>query len=290
MLLSGASAKGSPSDTQEASVSKDQSYYLGTHDDELQRLGLQHRVWQPDIMAAWHKAGVTLGQTVVDAGSGPGFASFDLAELVGPEGRVVALERSQRFVDHTKNKAKDRGLSNIEAHRLDLVEDELPVIQADVIWVRWFFAFLEDPVAVLEKLAALLKPGGVMIVCEYIDWATMSWIPEQKILNDFRETTLKDWRATGSEPDVATRLIPAFASVGLRLVDVTPVLKICRPSDFTWQWPMTFTRPHARALAERGVVSHAWAEEVATAYDKLTNTEDAMITTPLVGIMTARKG
>ncbi len=270
-------------------MTNDQSYYLGTHDAELQRLGLQHRVWQPTVIDAWHKAGLGIGQSVLDAGAGPGFASVDLAEIVGPAGQVTALERSDRFLSHLRETAAARGLPQISVHNIDLVEDDIPVSGVDAIWVRWVFAFLNDPVAVLKKLSAALKPGGVMIVCEYINWATMTWLPEQKILNEFREITLKDWRSTGSEPDVAQRLIPAFAEAGLRLTDVTPVLKVCTPSDYMWQWPATFIQPHARALAERGVVTREWAASVTKAYGELERTPDAMIVTPLVGIMTARK-
>ena len=36
-------------------------YVLGTHDDEIARLGLQHRVWRDAVTAAWQRAGITEG-------------------------------------------------------------------------------------------------------------------------------------------------------------------------------------------------------------------------------------
>ena len=38
-------------------MSADRDYYLGTHDDELTRLGVQHRVWRPTVLACWRRAG-----------------------------------------------------------------------------------------------------------------------------------------------------------------------------------------------------------------------------------------
>src|SRR5947209_3771961 len=64
----------------------ERDYVLGTHDEEIERLGLQHLVWRPRMMAAWGRAGVTRGSRVLDVGAGPGFATADLAEVVGETG------------------------------------------------------------------------------------------------------------------------------------------------------------------------------------------------------------
>src|SRR5262249_26163508 len=99
----------------------DREYVLGTHDEELARLGLQHRVWRPTALACWHRAGVTVGSRVLDVGAGPGFAAVDLAEIVGPTGRVVAVERSARFVAAGRQACAARGLAHVEYHELDLM-------------------------------------------------------------------------------------------------------------------------------------------------------------------------
>ena len=135
-------------------MSEERDYLLGTHDAEVERLGLQHRVWRPRVLDAWRRAGITVGSTVIDAGAGPGWASLDLAEIVGQEGRVSALERSARFVDVLNRSAAARGLRNIDASTVDLVTDPLPASGADAFWIRWVLAFVSDPAAVLAKLHA----------------------------------------------------------------------------------------------------------------------------------------
>ena len=72
---------------------------LGTHDEEIARLGLQHRVWRPTVLECWQRAGIGRGNRVIDVGAGPGFATLDLAEIVGPTGEVLAAERSSRFLE-----------------------------------------------------------------------------------------------------------------------------------------------------------------------------------------------
>src|SRR5215210_1193588 len=100
----------------------ERDYILGTDDDEVERLGLQHRVWRPQMLDAFRRAGIGPGAHVVDVGAGPGFASADLAEIVGPAGQVLALERSRRFLDALDARARRLGLANIEAREQDVAE------------------------------------------------------------------------------------------------------------------------------------------------------------------------
>jgi len=93
---------------------QERDYLLGTHDEELARLALQHRVWRPRALDAWRRAGFTVGQTLIDVGCGPGYASLDLAEMVGPSGRIVAIDRSRRFLDALEAARRGRGLDHIE--------------------------------------------------------------------------------------------------------------------------------------------------------------------------------
>ena len=100
-------------------MTAEKTYFLGTHDEELERLGLQHRVWRPTVLECWRRAGIGPGSKVIDVGAGPGFAAADLAEIVGPAGRVVAVERSARFVEAGRAMLAGRGHSNVEYHELD---------------------------------------------------------------------------------------------------------------------------------------------------------------------------
>src|SRR6201997_3413138 len=107
-------------------MAADRDYVLGTHEEELARLGLQHRVWRPVALDCWQRAGITVAKCVLDVGAGPGYAAIDLAEIVGPTGEVVALERSQNFIRAMKTTCRARSLVNVKIHELDLMKDEIP--------------------------------------------------------------------------------------------------------------------------------------------------------------------
>lgn len=270
-------------------MTEDRNYYLGTHDVEIYRLGVQHRVWRPAVLDAWRRAGITVGSRVIDAGAGPGWASLDLAEVVENQGRIYAFERSDRFLQALRAAAAARGLTNIEPFSMDLVIDPAPVSAVDAVWIRWVYAFVSDPIMVMQKLAAAIRPGGVMVIHEYMDWGTLNWTPRDPALTSFVDIALKAWRASGGEPDIAAALLPMLPAAGLRLVETRPILYAVRPDNYVWRWPATFIPNHARALAERGAASAQWADDVARAFARAEANPATVMTTPLVMEIIAEK-
>jgi SAM-dependent methyltransferase len=69
-------------------------YALGHSDPELERLSAQARLLDPFTRALFQDAGVREGMRVLDLGCGNGDVSLLAADLVGPLGRVVGLDRA----------------------------------------------------------------------------------------------------------------------------------------------------------------------------------------------------
>src|SRR4030081_1548401 len=116
------------------SQSKERDYVLGTHDEELERLGVQHRAWRPVVLDCWEKAGVIDGSRVLDVGAGPGYATVDLAEIVGPTGRVVAVERSSNFVNAIKSAIRTHSLSNVDVYNAAIINASSPTLISPAIF------------------------------------------------------------------------------------------------------------------------------------------------------------
>ncbi|HEV7227915.1 methyltransferase domain-containing protein [Brevundimonas sp.] len=270
-------------------MTDDRDYLLGTHDAEVARLGLQHRVWRPRVLDVWRRAGITVGSTVIDAGAGPGWAALDLAEIVGPTGHVHALERSARFIEVMNRTAAVRGLGNLTAHEIDLVTDAVPTPPADAFWIRWVLAFVSDPSAVLNKLAAALRPGGVAVIHEYLDYGAFALLPDHPAIEDFKRVVVDDWRASGGEPDVGRALPALLPQAGLRLRSMRPIVDVVKRDDLVWQWPATWTRNYPRFLVEAGKVDQAWADRVVAALDAAESDPNAAFVTPMVIEIIAEK-
>lgn len=262
-------------------------YVLGTDDAEVERLGLQHRVWRARMLDAWRRAGVTAGQTFLDVGAGPGFASVDAAEMVGPNGRVIALERSPRFLAALGSGARRHGLANIEAREQDVCAEAFGEAVADRSWCRWVLSFVEYPRRTFAHIAAALKPGGIAIFHEYADYGAWQMLPTNAELDRFRTLVMKSWRDTGGEPDIALRLPEWAAAEGLDLVEARPMIDVVGRSDFAWQWPAAFMAVNASRLAGLGYIDTEEAGRLATALDRAPTF--ALMATPLVLELIVRK-
>jgi len=79
--------------------------------------------------------------------------------------------------------------------------------------------------------------------------------PNWPRLADFVKTAIRDWNESAGSIDVARTHLPALPETGLKLVEARPIIFAPPPKDFAWQWPKTFVPPHARRLADRGIVT-----------------------------------
>jgi SAM-dependent methyltransferase len=268
----------------------DRDYVLGTHDEEVARLGLQHRVWRPRALDAWARAGFTHGQTVLDVGCGPGYASVDLAEMVGPAGRVFAVDRSRRFLDALDQALRQRGVGNVERHEQDLDEPRFPDVQADGAWARWVFAFVTRPRELLGRVAAALKPGGVLVLHEYCDYATWRLAPRSLEHEEFVRLVMQSWRDAGGEPDIALALPSWLGELGLEVRGLRPIVDVVPPASFVWQWPRAFIQVGLKRLVELQHLSASRAGEIWQAFlDRESRPETLMVTPTVLEIIAARR-
>lgn len=270
-------------------MSKEQSYVLGTHDAEIERLGVQHRVWRPRVLDFWRRSGVTEGMTVIDAGCGPGYAALDLAEIVGPKGRVIALERSRRFLDALDGAARARGLRNIETIETDLTGFDWASLSADRLWCRWVLAFVNAPAHVAAGMANALKPGGAALFHEYYDYASWHLAPRTPLFETYVAKIIARWRASGGEPDVGLSLPRWLADAGLAVEYVEPQIFAARMDDFAARWPMGFAREHLSVMAANGDLTADEAAEVAGMLASAERDPGALVITPGVLHVAARK-
>ena len=88
-------------------------YILGTDEEELKRLKIQHNVWRSETIKGWSLAEFKLGDVILDLGSGPGYCTKELTEIVGPSGKVLGVDRSQSFINYLEHE-KDKSNLNIE--------------------------------------------------------------------------------------------------------------------------------------------------------------------------------
>ena len=268
---------------------QERDYVLGTHDSEVERLGLQHRVWQSTVLDCWRRAGIKTGSRVLDIGAGPGYATLDLAELVGATGEVIAVERSNRFVDFGKAACAKCGLKHVRWFELDLMTEPLPAENMDAAWCRWVASFVSKPEVLVSKVAQALKPGGVAIFHEYVDYDTFRLVPSSSAVEEFKQHVGASWRANGGEPDIARQLPAWLGANGFKIRSATPKIFCARPGEEIWSWPASWIKINSRRLQELKQVDEAWVQALDRDLAAAEANPNSMLLTPLVLEIIAEK-
>ncbi|NNF02120.1 MAG: class I SAM-dependent methyltransferase, partial [Bacteroidia bacterium] len=124
-------------------------YILGTDQEELLRLRIQHEIWSEEAQKGWKIAGFRSGQTLLDLGCGPGYCSTELALIAGQNGKVIAIDLSANYIAHLQKAAKLLHL-NIETINKNFNDMSLQENSIDGMYCRWALAWLNNPNDILE--------------------------------------------------------------------------------------------------------------------------------------------
>jgi len=241
-------------------------YVLGTGLDEHERLGLQHRLWADVTHAAWMRAVFRVGDTLLDLGCGPGWATFELAQWVTARGRVLAADLSDSFVAKVRDECARRGLAQVDAFVADAsctgaamaLDEALTSRPAlDGAWARWVFCFLRNPVRAVSAVAAKLKTGARFVVHDYFNYTSMTMAPRSAWHDRAVEATARSWRDNGGDPDVASKLPAMFASHGLEVEHIAVHQRAARGADPMFAWPDSWWRTWAPKLVATGYLAQA---------------------------------
>ncbi len=223
-------------------------YILGTDREELERLRVQHEVWREQALDLFRRAGFAGGASVLDLGCGPGYTSVELARVVGPSGRVIARDASAGFVAHLAREVERLGLAQVAPSVGPVEELELEASSLDGAYARWLLCWLPDPGAALARVAAALRPGGVVALQEYLDWAAMKLVPRCAAFDRAVDACMRSWERP---IDVGEELPALAASCGLRVEDFRPVARAGGPGSPEWTWLGGFFESYLPRLVAR---------------------------------------
>lgn len=110
---------------------------------------------------------VSPGSHVADVGCGHGVNTLLMASLVGPEGKVRAIDIQQEMLDRTRQRSKDRGLeSRIEFVKCTASDPSLPTNELDFVLMSAVLHECPDHQMMLRAVFNSLKPGGRFLLAE----------------------------------------------------------------------------------------------------------------------------
>jgi len=107
------------------------------------------------------------GLTVADIGAGTGLFTRMFADAVGKDGRVIAVDISQKFLDHIQKTSREARQQNVETLLCNADSTELPAESVDVAFICDTYHHFEFPLKTMASLHRALKPGGRVILIDF---------------------------------------------------------------------------------------------------------------------------
>lgn len=120
-----------------------------------------------------HSLDIAPGSAVADLGSGGGYFTFRLADAVGSEGRVYAVDVDAELLEYIGERSREEGRDNIVTVLAAYDDPTIPDASVDLLFTSNTYHHLENRSAYFARAARVLRPGGRVAI---IDLDDRTWI------------------------------------------------------------------------------------------------------------------
>jgi ubiquinone/menaquinone biosynthesis C-methylase UbiE len=107
------------------------------------------------------------GEAVADVGAGTGYLSAPIAQMVGTNGVVFAVEIQQEMLDLLLAKMKRQGITNVRPVLGTVKDTKLPQSAVDTVLMVDVYHEFSYPYEMMRSICASLKKNGRVVFVEY---------------------------------------------------------------------------------------------------------------------------
>jgi len=179
-------------------------YLLGDSAPELAHLVAQAEVYAAEARQLLDLIGIPTGARAVDVGCGVLGILHLLCERVGPDGRVVGVDREPRMIEAARRVTAERGLV-VELAEQDATGLSLPSDSFDLVHERTVLLNVAEPGKVVGEMVRIARRGGVVAVQEP---DSANWLCDPRIRRSAR-CTPNCWPPTARPGRTSTRDAPS---------------------------------------------------------------------------------
>jgi arsenite methyltransferase len=230
-------------------------------DDDASRK-LEAAYLTPDVVAQRRETLRALalqpGGRVLDVGAGPGLLVAEMAEVVGPSGRVTGLEISDSMLALGRRRCADPAIRERVAFvKADAVALPFPDGAFDVAVSTQVYEYVADLKAAFAELHRVLRPGGRALIID-TDWDSIVWNATDQ---ERMQRLLTAWKKRFADPHLPRTLTRQLQDAGLQ-VRHREVLVLFNPQYD----PDTFSVANGEIMADFAVAQHAMTPDEAQAW------------------------
>ncbi len=112
--------------------------------------------------------GITAGSQAADIGCHEGYMTFKLSRVVGPAGKIYAVDVEDSKIKKVESLAAESKIKNIAAIKGDYDNPKLPLNALDAVIILDTYHEMDYHDQILQHILKALKPGGRLLLCEPI--------------------------------------------------------------------------------------------------------------------------
>jgi len=127
---------------------------------------VRRKIQSPKLIAEW--MGVKEGMSILEIGPGSGTFTFTVAEQVGAEGRVHAIDIQESIVITLREKVEEMGLENVEVRQASAYELPYPDQYFDRIFMITVLGEIPDKRKALTEIKRVLNDEGLLAIGEFL--------------------------------------------------------------------------------------------------------------------------
>jgi SAM-dependent methyltransferase len=237
------------------------TYYLATGAAGEKRLALVEQVYGLDAIRILSDIGMPRGGRIADVGCGTGNSLSWFAQQVGADGEVVGVDVSAAQLAIAKANAEAAGHRNIRLVEASIYETGLPRASFDVVHCRFVLCHLNRPMDALRELAALCRPGGLVIVFD-VDLLGLFSVPETAAYARVLELMLARNTLRGCDARLGLKLPRMFLEAGLPAPETALIHPIHLRGERKRLWEYSFLEAGAYTV-EKGLCTQAELDRLA---------------------------
>jgi SAM-dependent methyltransferase len=167
-----------------------------------------------------HDTSYPAGSRVLEAGCGVGAQTVTLARH-SPEARITSIDVSAGSLAAAARKAEAVGITNVDFRQADIFDLPFESESFDHVFVCFVLEHLARPVAALEILRGMLRPGGTITVIEG-DHGSAYFHPDSDAAHDAIRCQIELQRAAGGDALIGRQVYPLMTAAGFDDVRVSP--------------------------------------------------------------------
>ncbi|MGB0739473.1 MAG: class I SAM-dependent methyltransferase [Planctomycetaceae bacterium] len=121
--------------------------------------------------------GLKPGMVIADVGAGTGLFTREFAAKLGRDGRVLAVDISENFLEHIRRTVREKGLLNVETVLCTDDSTKLPQGSVDAVFICDTYHHFEYPAKTMTSVRKALRPGGKVYVIDFhrIEGKSSEW-------------------------------------------------------------------------------------------------------------------